>query len=172
MLAAGVAPSPGTRLAGELPVLWQDGNGFLVEPYLRLRPGEVFDRGIYVAGTAHGPADVAASMGQAFGAASRALRFLRAGKIAKRALVAVVDEEICRGCGQCEEVCAFGAARLREREHGIRKSEIDNVLCVGCGFCVSECISGAIRLPYHTDRQVRSVLAGMASAVMAGSGSD
>jgi len=160
VLAAGLAPSPGTRLAGELPVLWQDGNGFVVEPYLRLRPGEIFDRGVYVAGTAHGPAGVAASMAQAFGAASRALRFLRAGKIAKRALVAVVDEEICRGCGQCEEVCAFGAACLRERERGIRKSEIDDVLCVGCGFCVSECISGAIRLPYHTDRQVRSVLAG------------
>jgi len=157
--ASGLSPSEGTRLAGGLPVLWQDENGFLMEPYLRLRSGEVFDRGIYVAGTAHGPSGITESMVQAFGAAARALRFLRAGTITKRALVAVVEEEVCRGCGQCEDVCAFGAARLHERERGIRKSEIDDILCVGCGFCVSECISGAIRLPYQTDRQVRSVVA-------------
>jgi heterodisulfide reductase subunit A len=160
VLATGLCPSEGTLRAGELSVLWHDGNGFLIEPYLRLRPGEVFDRGVYVAGTAHGPAGVAASMAQAFGAASRALGFLRKGKIGKRALVAVVDEEVCRGCGQCEEVCAFGAARLVDREGTFRKSEIDDVLCVGCGFCVSECISGAIRLPCLTGRQVRAMVAG------------
>ncbi len=160
VLATGLCPSEGTLRAGDLPVLWHDGNGFLIEPYLRLRPGDVFDRGVYVAGTAHGPAGVAASMAQAFGAASRALAFLRRGKIGKRALVAVVDEEVCRGCGQCEEVCAFGAVRLVDREETFRKSEIDDVLCVGCGFCVSECISGAIRLPCLTDRQVRAMLAG------------
>ncbi|MCK4547002.1 MAG: CoB--CoM heterodisulfide reductase iron-sulfur subunit A family protein [Candidatus Eisenbacteria sp.] len=160
VMATGLAPSEGTRQMGELPILWQDEYGFLIEPCLRLRPGEVFDRGIYVAGTAHGPANVLESMAQGFSAASRALGFIQAGKIAKRALVAVVDEEVCRGCGQCEEVCPFGAAVLTSRENnGIRRSVIDEVLCTGCGFCVSECISGAIRLPYLTDRQVRRMVA-------------
>jgi heterodisulfide reductase subunit A-like polyferredoxin len=160
VMAAGLSPSKGTHDLGKLAILWQDANGFLVEPFLRLRPEEVFDRGIYVAGTAHGPADVVTSMSQAFGAAARAHSFIEAGKIVKRALVAVVDEEICRGCGQCEDVCPFGAAVLVNREGGkIRTSVIDDVLCTGCGFCVSECISGAIRLPYLTDRQVRRMVA-------------
>lgn len=158
-VATGLVPSAGTREIGKILALWQDPDGFLIEPCVRLRPEEVLDRGIYVAGTAHGPAGVTASMAQALGAAARALELVRAGTIEKRAVVAVVDEEVCRGCGRCEEVCAFGAARLVPRERGVRTSHIDEILCVGCGVCASECISGAIRLPYFTDRQLRSVVA-------------
>jgi len=156
--ATGLAPSGGTRRLGEGPLLWQDEDGFLLEPHLRLRSEEVLDRGVFVAGTAHGPADIPTSMAQAFGAAAAALALIRTGKIVKHALVAEVVEDLCRGCGRCEEVCPFGAAELVLRENGVKKSQVDRVLCVGCGFCASECISGAIRLPFLTDRQLRSMV--------------
>ncbi len=51
-----------------------------------------------------------------------------------------VQEERCRGCGICEEVCPQGAIRVRE------VAVIDQSRCVGCGICVEECPHGALYL--------------------------
>jgi ferredoxin len=56
---------------------------------------------------------------------------------------AVVDPEVCNGCGRCEEVCAYGAARLNG------KAKIEPAACIGCGLCLSVCPVDAIRQEYY-----------------------
>ncbi|MBN1825341.1 MAG: FAD-dependent oxidoreductase [Candidatus Eisenbacteria bacterium] len=57
-----------------------------------------------------------------------------------------VDAALCRGCGNCVEICAFGAPRLIPGPRGEPVSRIDPLACRGCGLCVSVCKTGAARI--------------------------
>ena len=68
----------------------------------------------------------------------------------------VIDQEKCVKCGQCANVCPYGAINLIERpcaracgmdaissdEHG--RATIDQDKCVSCGMCLVNCPFGAI----------------------------
>ena len=54
----------------------------------------------------------------------------------------VVDDDKCRHCMVCAEVCPTGAMR-GEWEKRL-KAEIDRSACVGCGACKRNCAFGAI----------------------------
>ena len=61
--------------------------------------------------------------------------------LAQKRLVALtfavwVDPYFCAACGQCVEVCPFGARVL---EPGAPYAEVIEVLCQGCGACVVAC---------------------------------
>jgi heterodisulfide reductase subunit A-like polyferredoxin len=64
--------------------------------------------------------------------------------------VAVVDEELCAGCGDCLARCQFGALRL----------DADNVClvdpgrCVGCGLCAMVCPADALHLARRTAEEI------------------
>jgi len=51
----------------------------------------------------------------------------------------VVDQELCIGCGKCEEVCPYGAIEVIDGN-----AVIDPNLCHLCMRCVEECPKGAI----------------------------
>jgi ferredoxin len=51
----------------------------------------------------------------------------------------VVDQDLCIGCGECEEVCPYGAIEVIDGE-----AVIDPALCHICLRCVEECPKGAI----------------------------
>ncbi len=55
----------------------------------------------------------------------------------------VVNQDLCRGCGRCVEVCAFDAPKLIPGRAGEPVAKIDATLCRGCGLCVSVCQTGA-----------------------------
>jgi dihydroorotate dehydrogenase subfamily 1 len=63
-------------------------------------------------------------------------------------IVPAVLEEICSGCGNCEQVCVYGAARLCG-ESGQQKAQIDSEACIGCGLCVSVCPANALEQHYY-----------------------
>jgi len=54
---------------------------------------------------------------------------------------AEVDEDLCNGCGLCEDRCQMKALGERETEYAV-----DEVRCIGCGLCISECPVEAISL--------------------------
>ncbi|MFC1874350.1 4Fe-4S binding protein [Chloroflexota bacterium] len=56
----------------------------------------------------------------------------------------VVDNELCVGCGVCEERCYFDAISRKRDNVGELKAVIDPDLCVGCGSCVVGCPHGAL----------------------------
>jgi MinD superfamily P-loop ATPase len=61
--------------------------------------------------------------------------------LASSGYVAVVDAELCAGCGSCAEYCQFGAIAVDE---GF--ASINDAACMGCGVCVSHCPQEAISL--------------------------
>jgi len=54
---------------------------------------------------------------------------------------AVIDPEICAGCGDCIQRCQVHAISA-----GDGVSVVDRVRCIGCGLCVSGCTNQAARL--------------------------
>lgn len=55
---------------------------------------------------------------------------------------AQVDEDVCSGCGTCEdERCPMTAIVVRESV-----AEVDPERCIGCGLCVTTCSTGAVSL--------------------------
>jgi len=62
---------------------------------------------------------------------------------------AVVDADLCAGCGDCIERCQFGALALLEdvpsTGSGYR-CEVDYARCVGCGLCATVCPTDALHL--------------------------
>lgn len=59
--------------------------------------------------------------------------------------VAVIDPDLCEGCGTCGEVCRFDAI-LEPGENGRLNYEVDPIACDGCAACVYTCPTEAIRM--------------------------
>jgi len=57
--------------------------------------------------------------------------------------VAMVDYDLCNGCGICVQRCQFGALKMNVT---IDKANIDQMRCFGCGLCETACPRGAITL--------------------------
>lgn len=60
-------------------------------------------------------------------------------------LMVQIDEELCRACQRCIEVCPHEALSLKEWQRGIVVASIDHKKCRGCGTCVPVCPSGALK---------------------------
>jgi len=154
VLAAPLVPQPDASVVAHMLNIAQDENGFFPEVRYRLRPQNCAERGIYVCGAAHYPADRSEAEFQAISTAFNALGHLRAEMVTSQAPVAVVDEKLCTGCGNCVETCPFGAISMRKREGVLDLSQIDPLLCKGCGNCVVACPVKAISQPLNSDAQV------------------
>jgi heterodisulfide reductase subunit A len=169
VLATPLVPQPDASMVAHMLGIAQDENGFFPEVRHRLRPQDCAERGVYVCGAAHYPTDWTEAEFQATGAAFKALRHLRAGQVTSHAPVAVVDEKLCTGCGNCVEACPFAAISMHKREGEFDLSQIDPLLCTGCGNCVVVCPVKGISQPLDSDAQVLAQIgAALASAAQNG----
>lgn len=55
--------------------------------------------------------------------------------------IAVIDQDICSGCGDCSAVCRFDAIDDRNGTY-----QIDPIACDGCASCVYQCPTDAISM--------------------------
>jgi len=124
-------------------------DGFLMEAHLKLRPVDTNVDGIFIAGAVSGPKDVSESIIAGEAASARASIPMGNRKVRAEAITSVVNEDLCVGCGLCEEICPYGAPKI---ENG--KSKIREILCRGCGTCAAECPSQAITMRHYKDYQV------------------
>ena len=124
-------------------------DGFLMEAHLKLRPVDTNVDGAFIAGTVSGPKDVSESIISGEAAAARASILMGNRKVKTEAITAVVDEDLCIGCGLCEEICPYGAPKIEDG-----KSKIREVLCRGCGSCAAECPRRAITMRHFKDQQI------------------
>ncbi len=141
VLATAVVASPdGVALARKLKAQL-DSHGFLTEAHPKLRPVETLTAGYFLAGTGQGPKDIPETVAQASAAAAKVLAMFGATELTHSPTTAVVDEEVCVGCGNCERTCAYEAVKVDPRR-GV--AVVNAVLCEGCGACAVSCPSGAM----------------------------
>jgi len=128
-------------------------DGFFMEAHAKLRPVDFATEGIFLCGTARGPADVPESVGQAFGAAARAAIPMALGKVMAEAITPAVDIDLCIGCGLCERLCPYGAIKVEQTSKG-KKASVAEAACKGCGVCGAACPEQAITMRHFTNKQI------------------
>jgi ferredoxin len=84
--------------------------------------------------------------------------------LASSGYVAVVDEDLCAGCGTCADVCQFAAISV---DDGF--AAIDAAACMGCGVCVAHRPQEAISLLRDATKgeplEIQKLIAEAATAV-------
>ncbi|MFH1985164.1 MAG: CoB--CoM heterodisulfide reductase iron-sulfur subunit A family protein [Pseudomonadota bacterium] len=127
---------------------------FLQEVHPKLRPVEVANTGILLAGTCQAPMDIGEACAAAQAAAAKAATLLTKGHVELDPYVARVDAARCTGHGRCADVCPVeGAVAVAEG-----KAAINPALCTGCGICVGECPEAAIDINGWTLRQYEDMV--------------
>ncbi len=131
-------------------------DGFLLEKHPKLGPVEAGSPGIFLAGTAQAPKDVAESISQGIAAAAKAGALLAQDRVIKEPIVSRIHEAPCTGCGICVRVCPFNAIQMTEAYEGKPRgiAEVVEAACQGCGTCAATCNFDAIEMPSFTDEQI------------------
>ena len=50
-----------------------------------------------------------------------------------------VGDELCTGCGACQNICPFDAIEMKENDEGFIVPNINPELCTNCGKCTTVC---------------------------------
>jgi len=168
VLSVGMKPrQPETSKFHDMLKASLDLDGFFLERHPELAPVETSVEGVLVAGTVQGPKDIVDTVAQASAAAAKASVFLAFDEVRLDPAVAAVDQERCRGCGVCVNICEYHAPALEEIEDGVFAARINASLCKGCGTCASWCPSGAISARHFTSRQVTAMIDALFEAEVA-----
>jgi len=149
VLATGMLPSPISELVEsmKLPV---GADRFLLEAHPKLRPVEVANNGIFLAGTCQAPMDASEAAAGAGAAAAKAGILLSESELSLDPFIASVRLDRCNGCGDCLAECSYeGAiAMVARKPKGAGQSDkvahINPALCKGCGACVAVCAPRAL----------------------------
>jgi len=180
VLSTPLVPRPGARELAQMLKVPVDEHGFFLEAHVKLRPLDFATDGVYLCGSAHWPAHLDETISQAYGAAARATTILSKEQIRASGVVARVDDNLCRGCERCADVCEFGAIEFVEvdgartvfanasslgglaptsSQHTSRKvAWVNPVLCKGCGACAVLCPTCAMQAAHYTDAQIKAVV--------------
>jgi len=125
-------------------------DGFFLERHPKLDPVATMNDGMFIVGCCQGPKDIPDTVAQASAAAARVLAMISKGTVEIEAATAVVDEEVCNGCGQCVSICAYRAIEIDEKSN---VAKVNEALCKGCGACAVTCPSSAIKHKNWTPKQ-------------------
>ncbi|MFQ5867364.1 MAG: 4Fe-4S binding protein [bacterium] len=155
VLASAICAHPSAiELAKKLRIPY-DEHGFFSEVHPKLRPLETTTMGIFLAGACQAPKDIPSTVAQASGSACKVLGLLCQDKLSHDPVIAVVDEEICSGCGLCVDACSYEAREIDEKK---KISTVKEILCQGCGACAAICPNGATQLKNFTKEQIFSMI--------------
>ena len=61
----------------------------------------------------------------------------------KLVLTHIIDNEMCVGCGECEDVCSHKAMKVDVEK---MRATCNHTLCTGCGACARVCPTDAIQV--------------------------
>ena len=152
VLAPALEPSADTEYFADLLTVPLDEFGFFQEVHKMTNPVGTATDGVFIVGTAHGPKGVSDSMQFARASAGQILtRLIPGEKLIPEVAVTEILEAYCTGCGNCLEVCVYGAI-YSDDSRGI--SVVNEAVCRGCGNCFGSCPSGALRTKHFTNTQL------------------
>jgi heterodisulfide reductase subunit A len=143
VLVTGMMPADIGRLVSQMK-LPTGADRFLQEVHPKLRPVELANAGVFVAGAAQAPMDITETAATAATAAAKAAILLAEPDIPLEPFVAVVDEAACNGCGLCPAECAYEGALMMTEKDGRALAQVNPALCKGCGACVAVCPTRAL----------------------------
>ncbi|MBR5934107.1 MAG: CoB--CoM heterodisulfide reductase iron-sulfur subunit A family protein [Treponema sp.] len=162
VLAASIEADKTARPLATMLTTSMDTNDFFLEAHTKLRPVESPTAGIFLAGCCQGPKDIPETVAQSSGAAAKAICLLVKDELKNNPCTAHPDENACNGCGQCENVCPYGAISYIEKDFRgpnrttvkRRVSQVNTAMCQGCGACTVACPSGAMDLNGFSNKQI------------------
>ncbi|MCK5785911.1 MAG: CoB--CoM heterodisulfide reductase iron-sulfur subunit A family protein [Candidatus Sabulitectum sp.] len=152
LLASALVPSKDTPALSELLGIPVDETGFFQEAHRMTNPSATTTDGVFIVGTSQGPRNISDSMLFARASAGQILTKLLVGeKLVPEVAVTEILEAYCTGCGNCLDVCVYGAI-YPDEARGI--SIVNEAICRGCGNCYGSCPSGALRTKHFTNIQL------------------
>ncbi len=75
-----------------------------------------------------------------------------------RGFLVTVNEDSCRSCGRCLQVCPYQAIALKPNNVGGFIAMVDTILCKGCGNCISVCPCNAADSPFRDQAYLEQTL--------------
>ncbi|MFX0059565.1 MAG: 4Fe-4S binding protein [Candidatus Heimdallarchaeota archaeon] len=157
VLSTAALPSEGTQQITKVLNLDANKYGFLTESHFGLMPQETKTKGIFIAGFAQGPKDIAYSVSQARAAASKVAELTAPGEIDIELITADVNNNLCIACRRCEKECPKMAIKIVDEEGAV----VDEINCDGCGICATCCPTQAIDIRYYRDHQLFAEINGL-----------
>ena len=165
VLTMAIDPSEGTAELAHMLGVDRSQGGFMKELHPKLEPVNTKSKGVYIAGTCQSPKDIPSSVADAKAAASAAASHVLKGKVRIQMDKAMIDADLCIGCGLCEKVCPFDAISMVDRgEDDPLLSEVNTLLCTGCGKCQVVCPTGAAKRKHYTTEQIEAEVIGLIEA--------
>ena len=152
VLATGMKPSAIGDLV-EMMKLPVGSDRFLQEVHPKLRPVEMANGGILLAGTSQAPMDINEACNAAQAAAAKAVALLGKGYVELDPYVAKVDPDRCQGHGNCVRECPEKAITMNGGQ-----AEVNPALCTGCGMCVAVCPENAVDVQGWTLKQYEDMV--------------
>jgi len=153
VLSTGLVPNQDNGAIARMLKVPLNADGFFLEAHVKLRPVDFATEGAFVAGACHSPKFISESISQACAAAARAATVLSSTRYRTEAIIAMVDEELCSGCGLCVVACPFKAMELVD---GVAR--VNETVCKGCGLCSATCRSGAVQQRGFSDHQLLAMI--------------
>ncbi|MEE9555480.1 MAG: FAD-dependent oxidoreductase, partial [candidate division Zixibacteria bacterium] len=160
VLASGMVPNKESNHAvHEMLKIPIGADGFFMERHAKLGPVETTSEGVFLAGCAGGPKDIADSVAQGSAAAAKVASIISKDiAMVEPTICTVVDESLCRACGECVKICEYHAPSLVDIAPGRKAAKINEALCKGCGTCACWCPTGAIDAMQFTNQQLDSMM--------------
>ena len=155
VLSSAILPRDDNELIAQFLKVPISKDGFFLEAHMKLRPVDFATEGVYLAGLCHSPKFIDESIAQAVGAVARAVTVVSKETLISEGIIAMVNDDICDGCGICRPICEYNAIEIDDEK---KLAIINEGLCKGCGACVGACPSGAMEQKGYKDNQILAMI--------------
>ncbi len=161
VLVTGMVPRKDNNTISNILKIPIGNDKFFNEVHPKLKPVETVIDGTYISGTCQGPKNISESINSALSAAVKANAKLSSGKIKLEPIIIRIDQEACKWCGKCEEICPYNCITKTKSESGKEIATVNKATCKGCGMCTPVCPEDAIDLIGYTNNEIEEMIDGL-----------